>query len=577
MTGNDSLKTGTLARLLVFACCLLLLPTPTAQAGPADTAKKAEAARDWTAAANAWAEVLEGSPKNRDAALGLARTAPRAGLADHYPTAEDSLRDLVAKNPKDADALVALGRICLATSAAKKDTLAKKSYDVEAKQSFEKALKLAPTSDAAAAGLAQTYYQTADFEQAIQTVDTFLARKPEAPARALFWKGQTLYLQGRDAFVAGDNQLTDEARAFFSKAQGAYQGSVRADGSEPDAWIQLAYASAYLGGAGNIETAGEAYVNAAKIDGADRAPLSGLQALYTHTPAKYEAALKDILEANPKHAWALWHAADQRYRAQDWQKAREYYARYAEVAEAGAPGFYAAGLCAAQAGDADAAERLYYKALALDPTHAQAAAAIQKRIMDSGAEQLARSSPKGAQAVIAQFEPLLKAAPDMAWLRNNVAFMLREAYGGGARGGNESAWRPVLKASTRIYTEAAEALGEWTAEKARAYDGDWGKRYAEAQIISDTGLMYQYYEATRDFEKAERYYQIALEYTDDGYRDAFNNYALILQQQERWQELYDLAVSCAESITNEDGSADERTRGVAAALAKKLLADGKAK
>jgi len=575
MTGNDGFRLGTLARLLPLTLCALLLASAALEAGPADDAKAATKARRWAAAADAWAAVLEKKDGDRTAALGLADTAIRAGQPDHFQLAEDALRDLQEKNAKDADVLVALGRICLATSAAKKDTLAKKSYDDEAKRTFQSALAAAPTSDGAAAGLAQTYYQMGDFGNAVKTVDDFLASKPEKPTRALFWKGQTLYLQARDAFAAGGNKLTSEATSLFRKAQGAYQASAMVGGDEPDVWIQLAYASTYLGGADNIETASDAYRKAAAIDATDKAPFVGLKSLYTHTPDKYRKALADLLAKNPKHEWALWFHAVDRYEAQDWAKARDAFEGYAKIAATPAQGYYYAGVCAAQAGDADRAEKLYYDALQADPAHAQAAGAIQKRLMESGAEQRARGSVKGAQEVIKAFTPLMKAAPDMAWIRNNVAFMLREAYVGGARGGGEAKWRPILKASTKIYTEAAETLGEWTAEKAQSYN--WQQRYAEAQIISDTGLMYQFYEATRDYDTAERYYRIALEYTDDGYKDAYDNMVRILSEQKRWQDLFELAAVCSESITTEAGSPDNATRGSAEQLMNQLLASGKAK
>lgn len=571
MTGNDRIHAGTLVRAFAMTLCVLLAAAP-ALAGPAQDAAKAAEERRWADAADAWATVLEKKPKDRAAALGLADAAIRAKATDHYPSAEDSLRDLHDANEKDVDVMVALGELCLATSAAKEDTLAKKSYDVEAQQFFERALRTAPKHDGAAGGLAQTYYQMGDFANAVKTVDDFLALKPEKPAQALYWKGQTLYLQALDAFAAGGNKLTAGAQDLFRKAQGAYQASAHVDGSEPQTWIQLAYASAYLG---DVPTAADAYRKAALLDPTDRAPLTGLQSLYTHTPDKYLQVLAELLAKNKDHVWALWHYADNRYRAQDWKKARELYARYGEVAPQGAPGYYAAGLCAAAQNDDKAAERLYYKALAADPTHAQAAFAIQKMIMASGAEQTARGSVKGAKEVIARFEPLMEAAPEMAWIRNDLGFLLREAYGANARGGDRAQWLPILKACTEVYTEGAELLGEWTAEKERTYD--WAKRYAEAQMINDTGLMYQFYPETKDYDTAERYYNIALEYTEDGYRDAYNNLARILTEQERWQDLYDLSMSAAESITTESGAPDNATRAAARQVAKRLLESGRAK
>lgn len=574
MTGNNRTPLETACRLAAVTLCVLLLTAPAVFAGAADDAKAAAKAGKWAKAADAWAQVLDKSPTHKEAAIGLTKAAIRAKLPDHYLTAEDSLRTILEKNDKDVAALVALGEICLATSAAKKDTLAKKSYDDEARQSFEKAMRLDPTSDAAAGGLAQTYYQKADFAKAISTVDEFLALKPAAPTRSLFWKGQTLYLQARDAFTAGGNKLTPQATDLFRKAQGAYETSARVagDNADPEVWVQLAYASAYLG---DVPTAGDAYRKAAELDPNIDAPIRGLQSLYTHTPEKYLAALKGLLEKNANHVWALWYLADNRFKASDFKEARTLYERYAKASDNPGAGYYAAALAADQMGDAAAADKLHYKALAANPAHGQAAAALQKRIMESGAEQRARKSPADAQKVIAEFEPLLKAAPEMAWIRNNLGFILREAYVGGARGGGEAKWRPILKAATKVYTEGADILGEWTHEKEQSYT--WQQRYAEAQIISDTGLMYEFYPATRDDDTAEKYFNTALEYTEDGYRDAFDGMTRLLARQERWQDLYDLAMACAEGLTTESGAPDQSGRSRAAGIAKKLLADGKAK
>ncbi len=582
MTGNHRSLQGTsprrlahggaLSRLAAALLLLVALGAEPARAAPIDDAKAAASARRWALAADAWATVLDKSPRSKEAALGLADAAIRAGRADHFQAAEDALRGLVEANAKDAELLVGLGSICLATSAAKSDTLAKKSYDVEAKDNFAAALKLAPDSDLAAAGLAQTYYQVGDFAKAIETVDEFLAMKPKAPTRALFWKGQTLYLQARDAFAAGGNKLTPEAAQLFRKAQGAYQASAHVGGKEPDVWIQLAYASTYLGGAGNIQTAGDAYRSAAAIDATSKAPFTGLKSLYTHTPKVYVQALKALIAKQPKHEWALWFYAVNRYEAQDWRSSQSLFERYAAVAVAPAQGWYFAGVCADQIGETVAAEAAYYEALKADPTHAQAAGAIQKKIMEAGAEQRARKSVKAAQQVIKEFAPLRKAAPKMAWLRNNLAFILREAY---VSSREDRAWIPILKASTQAYTEASDILGEWTAEKEQTYN--WAQRYSEAQIISDTGLMYQFYKPTRDYETAERYYRLALEYTDDGYKDAFNNLARILNETKRWQDLHDLCAACENGITSESGAPDSQSRAQATAIKKKLLADGRAK
>ncbi|MDA1195180.1 MAG: tetratricopeptide repeat protein [Planctomycetota bacterium] len=575
MTGNNRIRTATLLLVgtLALPLAVVCFGARSAFAGPVDDALAATKARKFEAAAEAWHAVLEKSRGDRTAALGLADAGVRAARADLYASAEEALRGLKAKNAKDVDVLVALGRICMATSAAKEDTLAKKSYDVEAQENFTAAGAVDPKADGPVAGLAQTLYQMGNFAAAIETVDAFLGRNPPAPARALFWKGQTLYLQAQDAYqAAGGSALTPEVTELFRKAQGAYEASTRANGDEPDAWIQLAYASTWLGGEDNVKTADGAYRKAALLDDSDKAPYVGLKSLHTHTPEKYVAALEEILAKFPENAWALWFRAVERYEAKDWKQARALFERYGAASDTPAQGWYYAGVCADQAGAAVEAEGLYFKALKADSNHEAAAGAISQKLMASGVEGRAREGVKHAQQVRKEFTPLLEAAPRMAWIRNNLGFILREAYVGG---GATKQWTPVLKDSVAVYTEASEILGEWTVEKERTYN--WGQRYAEAQIISDTGLMYQFYEPTRDLAVAERYYRIALEYTDDGYRDAFNNLRVILTDQQRWQELYELCVAAEHGITTEAGDQDGATREVARRLKEQLLASGKAK
>ena len=568
MTGNKRRTRATRGVGLATILGLALL-AGSAWAGTIDKAKAAAKEKDWATAADAYAKALDEGGSTRAAAIGLAEAAVKAGRTDLFATAEDALLGLRDKNDADADVLVALGEISLAQSSIKQDTLAKKSLDFQAKQSFEAALKLRPQLDAAAAGLAQTFYQSGDFEGAIQTVDAFLARKPAAPGRALYWKGQALYLQARDAFTAAGSQLTDDVRGRFVAARDAYQASVKADPSDYDACIQLAYAAAYLQ---EEDAARQAYRQAAVLAPRQAAPFEGLKTLLAYRADAFRAEIEGILKDQPKHEMALWYGAFDHYGAKDWRGAMKLLQQYVKVGQFPAQGWHWIGICAAAAGEANTALNAWYEALDSQPNHEQATAEIEKRIRAGGAEQRALGSVKGALAVIAEYKPLLKGTPGLAWVRNNLAFMLREAY---VKNNADKAWEPILKAATETYVDASDILGEWTAEKEGTYD--WARRYAEAQIISDTGLMFQYYEPTRDYEKAEMYYRRALEYTEDGYRDAFDNLRKILTEKQRWQELHDLCAACAQNLTQENGEADTPTREFADQIRKKLLADGKAK
>jgi Tfp pilus assembly protein PilF len=571
MTGNTRREAATTRRIACALATLLLLVLATgARAGSLEKAQAAAKSKDWAQAAELYASVLDGKPNQRDACIGLAEAAVRAGRTDLYGMAEEGLLTLVDKSPKDLDVRVALGNLSIASSAAKTDTLAKNSYDAQAQEQFKAALEIDPTSDAAAAGMAHTLYNAGDFAGAVASVDAFLAKKPKAPAGALYWKGQAYYLQARDAFTRAGNKMSSDVREQFRKAQGAYRASTMAKADGYDAWLQLGYASAYLG---DTDEAQGAYVHAAELDPTQTAPMEGLKSLLKYKQDAYQATLAKILQKNPKHEMARWYVAIDRYAAKDWAGAKKAFQAYIDVARAPAEGWYWMGFCAHKMGDDLEAENDWYKTLELAPNHVQATLGIEQLInKGTEARDRAASSLKGAQQVIREYAPLLKASPKISWIRNNLGLTLRDAY---VKNGKREAWVPILKEATKVYVEASDIIGEWTAEKERTYK--WAQRWGEARTISDTGLMFQFYAPTRDYAKAERYYRRALEYTDDGFPDAFNNLSDILAKQKRWQELYDLAASCADRITTEQGQPDMQTRGRAREIMKKLVADGKAK
>ncbi|MDJ0522001.1 MAG: tetratricopeptide repeat protein [Planctomycetota bacterium] len=566
MTGNTRFLRATLAALFVLA-----LAAAPALAGPLEKAQAAAKKQDWKTAAEHYVKVLEKEPEHRAAAIGLVEAAVNAGLPDLYPYAEDGLLALREKNARDWDVVAALGRISLALSASKEDTLARKSYDAQAIDCFETVLSEQPTNGVAAAGLAEVHFQSAQFQKAIAVVDKFLAKNPKDPAKALFWKGQSHYFLAQDAFRASGNKfpLSEAIQGDFRRAQGAFRGATAGDPKHFDGWMQLAYASAWLSDrAGALE----GYRQALALDGESSMPFRGIEQLLQREPDALHAELKSIVEKHPEHPQGLYYLAYNRFAAKEHRTALGLFERYVKVAKAPAVGWYWLGKSAAEIGDEVKAESAFEKALKADPDHRYAAWELDVRIQRTNIMARARKSPAEAQKVIQQYAKLFELAPRNASMRNNLAFTLREAYG--AHQG-QKAWLPILRASTKFYVEASDILGEWTAEKEATLG--WKERYAQAQIISDTGLMFQFYDETRDIEKAIEYYEIALEYTEDGYRDAFNNYTQILAQQERWDDLYELAKACSTAIKTEAGQPDTMTRNRAKAIMQKLIADGKVK
>ena len=567
--GHSGMATGRPRRwisgLLVLA---LTLAGPLALTGWADEMQKGKAAAekgDWRAAADAYGLVLDKKPGDRLAALALTEAAIKANATDYYPVIEDALLALRERNGRDYEVLVALGQACLAIAATKSDTLALKSYNDEALKSFEAAARIKPKEEAAAVGIARVHYESAFFEKAVQVVDEFLARKPASAARALYWKGQALYTLAGDMYQKAGS-LTDEVKATYKRAQGAYEASAAADPTSYDTQIQLAYASAWVG---DRDGALAGYRKAAELDPTSVYPFKGFESLFAHSADALTAFFEDFVKAHPEHPQGLWYLGYNRLAAKDWPKAIEYLKRAAAVHPSPGRCWYYLGKAYEGAGKGAEAEAAYWKALEANPDDVMAAWALELIIQKSDPMARARQSVSEARAVMAEYDKILEKAPNNYQARNNIGFTLREAYVAHAK---DPAWLPILEASTKYYVEASAIIGEFTAAKAAL---PYPTRHGMAQVISDTGLMFQFYPHTKDWDKAVDYYNRALEYSEDGYWDAYNNLRQILIAEERWDELYDLSLACAEGIKQENGSPDQRMRGSAKATAEKLVRDGK--
>jgi hypothetical protein len=97
-------------------------------------------------------------------------------------------------------------------------------------------------------------------------------------------------------------------------------------------------------------------------------------------------------------------------------------------------------------------------------------------------------------------------------------------------------------------------------------------RHQMAQLLNDTGLMFQYHKPVEDLKKAEAYYRAAMEWSQNGYWDTYGNLMKVLEAQQRWQDAYDFALDCAEGLKNEDGSPNETHRATARGKATELEA-----
>lgn len=550
----------------MLALLLVALPGLTAVAGPAEDAQAAADAGRWQDAADVWSAVLERKPKDRAAALGLAEAVIQGNLGEQFYLAEEALGRLLDAKENDKELRKTLGNVFIGKALSKRsDPQAMKFIFEDARTLFEDLLAADATDEDAAVGLTRVHYWTADFANALGTIDTFLeSGKSEGPI--LYWKGQVLYLQALDAYRAA-GAVDETAKGLFQRAKGSYEAATALDGSNFDAWLQLGYCAQYTG---EVEAAQAAYERAMDLDGQSWAPLKGIEALYAYRADAYPRVLAGLVSQHPDNVAVHFFLGYQRFARKQYDDAAESFRTYAEEATDPSRVWSYLGQALEGAGEGDEAEAVYLKALRANPADESAAAALDRRIRDGTAAEAA-SSPKAARAMVAAYADLFALAPENPWVRNNVAFVLREAL---ARGGGSGAWKPVLEDCVRIYEEAADLVERQVAGREATLPHTRLHQYAG--ILNDTGLMFQYYPSIRDYDEAERYYGRALDLTIDGYFDAFTNLVKIYREQSRWQDLYDLAEGCAEGMKNADGSAHTTGRGMARGEMARLLQEGKA-
>ena len=162
---------------------------------------------------------------------------------------------------------------------------------------------------------------------------------------------------------------------------------------------------------------------------------------------------------------------------------------------------------------------------------------------------------------------MIALAPKSITARNDAGFFLREAYD---RTGKKD--RALLDACIARYQAASDLIGEYRPEYEQSVP--YKDRHGFAQVLNDTGLMFQFYPDVVDLAKAEAYYRRAMEWTDHGYWDTFGNMMKILEGGNRFEDALEFALACADGIKQENGEPQEtfraNARGAAERLAKKL-------
>ena len=535
----------TARRLLLVPAALLvavLLAAP-ALASPVSDARDAAKEKRWQDAADAWMQVLEKGPGNREAALGLAQAVVEGGLVEAQVPAEDALQAVLEKSKDDRDARLALGDLFIARARSKTDQQAMKFIFEDAKLQFQTLLEARPNDEDAAVGLARTHYWMAFFSDALQVLDDFLAQnKSKGPA--LYWKGQIYYLQALDAYRA-TGQIDDAAKQLFQQARGSYAAAATAAPDDFDAWMQLGYACQYVGA---LEDAQAAYEKAMGLDKESHMPLKGIAALYHYRPDEYRPALEALVKKYDANNAVYFFLGFDQYSKQEFDAAIKSLGTYVKRTRTPGAAWHYLGRALDGAGREDEAKDAYVKALKENPEDEASAGQLDAKLQQEYASS-AGASLSNAKAAIAAYKKLFELAPNASSPRNNAAFILREAF---ARHVNDASWMPILDECIRLYVKASELIEQRIAGREETLDDQQLFNYAG--VINDTGLMFQYYPAREDLEKAETYYIRALELTSDGYGDAFGNLIQVYRKQDRLQEAYELARDCAESLRNADGS-----------------------
>ena len=557
-----------LVRGWMLAVLVALVSMTPAFAGDLEDGKAALEKQKYEKAAKHFNKALRADEKNLDAAMGLAEAARGSGVTRFLQDASEALEIIREDKRGHVELLVALANCYMDMAAGTSNQQEASQIYVDAETTFVDAVKAGPTHEEANVGLARALYMKGDFAGAAKAVDAFVDRKPDRIGKALFWKGESLFLEARDAYQ-NSGKMDEATRKLFNQAKGAYEASTKADSTNYKAWIQLAYSAAYVGDTG---TAGDAYVQALAIDHSQEAPLKGLGTLMTHEKEKYSKLLGELVQKHPKHPYVLLYAAFDHYGKKEFDKAEALLARQVKHAKDPAAGWYYRGQIADEQKRPADARKAYGKALEAAP-HYEAAAAAYANVLFEGKSLRAiimTATKPGITKLIEDHETLFKLAPKDPWVRNNLGFILRDVY---VAKGQTKEWEPVLRDSTRVYQAATDIIGEWNEDR-RQVEPFW-KRYQYAGVISDTALMYQFYAPTKDYDRAIKLYERALEFSDFAYLDSWNNLRKIYEELERWDDLYDLAEMCADGIANEKGEPDEARRAQARAVMKQLLDSGK--
>jgi tetratricopeptide (TPR) repeat protein len=531
------------------------------------TARALEDRGDVAAAADAWLEAWNGAPGSKEAGLGLARTAIAAERSALYRRAEVALAGLLHAAPGDGDLLTAIGEILLVEAREADSANLAKVLAFRARGHLQAAVDAGADGAKAVRLLARAIDRCGEPALAVQTIDDWLGKGHEAPPSLIYEKGRILYDDAvkRHADAGGAYPLPPDVRRDLSRARDLFYAATVASPGDVDAWIHLAWAAQRIG---EFEDARLGYERALVLGQDGALPLRGLYALYAGNEAAFDACLKTLIAAHPEAGKVIVFQAWRKLDAGETDEAERLLELFASQVPDDADANFLLGRILRDRGDVEEAQAHFWSALAADPRHLGAAEALDAAIRARGLA-LAKQSREGLSAVVSEYERLIAAAPQNPYVRNNLAFLLREAWSAHR---DDPAWTDAIQLSAKHYDAAVAIVGRWTAERARSIP--WAGRYAYAQMVCDAGVLRQNFEPVKDLVRAEFCYRQSLAWTEWGYLDSWTYLSKLLEDQGRWKELHELALRCANGLRDETGEPLASARDAARAKAARIEADG---
>jgi tetratricopeptide (TPR) repeat protein len=501
------------------ATLLLLLAVP-ALAGGADDAKALLARGEAAKAADTARRATASNPADIPAWLVLADALMAAGEPE---AAWEAMDEAVKKNPADARLSIKRGDVFVRLAEQEKlggnvgSTIV--NYYLDAERNYKEAFGKDPKSAEAVYGMASVNFELGD-EERKGKAKTLLADclgldKDFYKAHAL--QAYMLYLDGM-AFARDRKHA--EAKPKFQAAENEYAIALKLGDKE---LLDLVRYGHTLLAQERLDEAKAAYVAALKAWPQSEVPVvSGLYHIANRGAQKASWSnpkLKPLLEATVKEApqspVAWYYFAYCQTLESDWEDALKSYGKARDLDPKKAVYVFQVGHMHERLGDGDKALDCYRDALKLSPDYADVAFRFEgiirtKQDMDR-AEKL--------------YEELIELAPENVDVHNNYALLLRDWA--------ESTRRATDKDPPAEVKRRIRRSGE-IYEKAAALSPD-------AQIQSDTGLLFEYYPCNFDADKAKRYFTTSLQAADFAYRDAFDGLDRLCRKTGDWETLADYA------------------------------------